>query len=170
MTDRFYGIFDPLNQSTQYIAPCAQCASTKVQCYFERPKPCQLPGLVNKETAQINKKSYFIRCVDCGSVGLACKKNWQAVIEWNKSPLSQKFPYQQFPIFGLNQLTKIQAKQRLVDIRQDLELRKKQKIAQNDRLYNNHYERIKAFLAWTIYAQTIIKLSPDLAESVKCDL
>lgn len=161
MTDRFYGIFDPLNQSTDYVANCANCNDGVAHCYYELPKPEQLPGLVNKDPALIYKKSYFIRCVTCGQSGLACKKDWQAVIEWNKSPLSKKFPYQQFPIFGLRQLTKEQAKEKLVEIRQDLERRKKTKIAQKERLYNDHYERIKAFLAWTIYAQTIVKLSPD---------
>lgn len=161
MTDRFYGIFDPLSQSTDYIAKCAHCVDEAAQCYYEIPKPEQLPGLVNKDPLQICKKSYFVRCNRCGRTGLACKKNWQAVIEWNKSPLSQKFPYQQFPIFGLRRLTKEQAKEKLVAIRQDLEGRKKQKIALKERLYNDHYERLKAFLAWTIYAQTIVKLSPD---------
>lgn len=162
MTERFYGIFDPLNQSTDYIAQCAQCNKVSAQCFFERPTPDQLPGLVNKNPDNLLKKSYFIRCTCCGRSGLACKKNWQAVIEWNKSPLSRKFPYQQFPIFGLSQLSKSEAKMKLVEIRQDLEKRKKQKIAQKERLYNDHYERLKAFLAWTIYAQTIIKLTPDL--------
>ena len=165
MTDRFYGIFDPLSESTDYIAKCANCIDNQAQCCYELPTPEQLPGLVNKSPGKILKKSYFIRCNSCGQTGLACKKNWQAVIEWNKSPLSQKFPYQQFPIFGLRQLTKVEAKEKLVEIRQDLESRKKQKIAQKERLYNDHYERLKAFLAWTIYAQTIVKLTPDLAES-----
>lgn len=170
MTERFYGIFDPLNQSTDHIAHCACGIDILPLCYYELPKPEQLPGLVNNDPTQIHKKSFFIRCNCCGQCGLACKKNWQAVIEWNKSPLSTKPLYQQFPIFGLNDLNKADAKEKLILIRLDLEQRKKQKIAQRERLYNDHYERLKAFLAWTIYAQTVVKLSPDQTTTPSNDL
>ncbi|NRA72087.1 MAG: hypothetical protein HRU24_13780 [Gammaproteobacteria bacterium] len=170
MTERFYGIFDPLNQSTDHIARCACCIDVLPHCYYELPRPEQLPGLVNKDPARIHKKSFFIRCDFCGISGLACKKDWQAVIEWNKSPLSKKPPYQQFPIFGLSNLNKADAKEKLINIRLDLEQRKKQKIAQKERLYNDHYERLKAFLAWAIYAQTVVKLSPDQTTNPLSDL
>ena len=161
MSDRFYGIFDPLIESTEHIANCAKCRYSDLFCCYEIPNPEQLPGIITKKDHPIIKKAYFVKCSNCGSRGLACKKDWQAVIEWNKSPLSQKFNYRDFPIFGLKNLSKNEAKARLVEIRSDLETRKKEKIVSKDRLYNQHYERIRAFLAWAIYAQTIIKLSPD---------
>lgn len=159
MNNRFYGVFDPITESVEHIAPCANCHSTQVSCIFELPQKHQLPGLINKEAQQLYRRAYFIRCPECESVGLATKKPWQAVIEWNKSPKSIKHPLTQFPLFGIDQLNKAQAKIRLNEIRLDLEQRKKSRVHQGDRLYNNHYEKIRAFLAWSIYAQTVVKLS-----------
>lgn len=159
MNDRFYGLFDPITQSIEHISPCANCQSTQTSCVYDLPKKSQLPGLINKEVKQLYRRAYFVRCDECDSVGLATKKQWQAVIEWNKSPKSIKQPLAQFPLFGIAQLNKAQAKVRLNEIRLDLEQRKKTRVDRGDRLYNNNYEKIRAFLAWSIYAQTVVKLS-----------
>jgi len=159
MNPRFYGLFDPVSESIEHIAPCAQCQNNKATCVFDIPKTCQLPGLVDKQQQQLYRRAYFIECPNCHSRGLASKKQWQAVIEWNKSPKALKIALDQFPLFGLSELNKAQAKDKLQQIRSDLEQRKKERLNQGNRLHNSHYEKIRAFLAWSIYAQTVVKLS-----------
>lgn len=161
MNDRFYGVFDPVTQSTDHIAPCAQCSCPNTQCIYDLPQTTQLPGLSNKDVVQLQRRAYFVRCPQCDSVGLAAKKQWQAVIEWNKSPKAAKQSLNQFPLFGISHLDKLAAKHRLNDIRCDLEQRKKSHQLNARQMHNNHYEKIRAFLAWSIYAQTVVKLSPN---------
>jgi len=129
------------------------------ECVYALPNKSQLPGLVDKQIQQLYRRAYFVQCSHCDNVGLATKKQWQAVIEWNKSPKSIKYPLSQFPLFDIDRLGKAEAKVRLNQIRSDLEQRKKLRLAQGERLHNNYYEKLRAFLAWSIYAQTVVKLS-----------
>jgi len=159
MIQRFYGVFDPITQSIEHIAPCAKCGNQRATCIYDLPRKSQVPGLVDQTIQQLYRRAYFVSCPECSAVGLAAKKQWQAVIAWNKSPSSIKHSLSQFPVFGINELDRSEAKQRLKHIRSDLELRKKERLTQGDRLYNNHYEKLRAFLAWSIYAQTVVKLT-----------
>ncbi|MDP2559669.1 hypothetical protein [Psychrobium sp. 1_MG-2023] len=159
MNNRFYGEFDPIEQSRHHIAPCANCQETQLDCVFDTPHANQQPGNQQTGNKYTTKPAYFVNCPNCHAKGLACKKEWQAIIAWNKSPLAEKGHYRELPLFNLGHLTKEQAKKQLIAIRTDLERRKHQAVAGQQRLDGAYFERLRAFLAWVIYAQVVLKFS-----------
>lgn len=166
---RYYGEFDPVAETKSHINRCAQCESSAVAIQHDYPRIDQVPGAQN--TGTINpytpKKAHFVECTGCNARGLAATTAWQAVIVWNKSRHSIYPSYRELPLFGLQSLDVPAAKERLVGIRRDLELRSKEaglrralgKTHQNQ----NHIERMKAYLAWCIYAQGVVKESRNPA-------
>ena len=159
---RFYGTADPIEAAHQNINPCV-CGNQQVTCIYDFPLlPSQLPG-ANNGTRPKKTKSYFVVCPRCGRAGRALRKPWLAILDWNKSKLSEKPDYTTIPFFFLEHLSPQEAKEQLILIRTDLELRiKEAKLRrQLGRTNTNkkYIEKLKAYLAWCIYAQSLIKVT-----------
>jgi hypothetical protein len=102
-----------------------------------------------------------VRCA-CGAEGQIGKHDWRAVLDWNKSPLSENPDYRTLPLFRLGNLDLDQARERLIGIRRDLELRSKEAGLRRDlgeAVGRAYQQRLQAFLAWCIYAQGLVKLA-----------
>lgn len=138
---RHYGQFDPLAQTVEHINRCAACGA------FAR--------------LTRNERRYQVKCVRCTGSGPVARKPWQAIVDWNKSPLSTNPSYRTLPLFGLASLAPAEAKERLIGIRRDLELRTKEAGLERNLgkgVGENYLQRLKALLAWCIYAQGLVKL------------
>lgn len=146
-----YGEFDPLQDPARHLNRCAGCGST--------------PRLTK------NGPRWQAKCT-CGAEGLVGKHDWRAVLDWNKSPLSENPDYRTLPLFGLGQLDPEQARERLIGIRRDLELRSKEAGLRRDlgeAVGRAYQQRLQAFLAWCIYAQGLVKLSAKMQDdSQRC--
>lgn len=161
----YYGEFDPIEESHKHVNACSTCSSTNVFCHHDLPTIDQVPGAQNSGTinAWRPKKSHFVACAICGARGRAAKTPWQAILEWNKSRQSIHPAYTDLPLFGLRSLDRSGAQERLTGIRRDLELRAKEaglrRTLGHTRTNQNHIDRMKAYLAWCIYAQGLVKES-----------
>lgn len=80
----WYGRFDVLRETEGYINPCI-CAA----------KPL-LKGIRSG-----NSVRWQVVCPKCGRTAEGSKKKWQAVINWNKAPVSKMPHWKRLPIFGL---------------------------------------------------------------------
>lgn len=160
----YYGELDPVSGAIDNINSCV-CGNKNVLCIHDVPPIELLPGALNSGTAKPYqpKKSYFVKCVECGKAGLAAKQNWRAILQWNKSPNSIHPDYKELPLFGLRLLDCDEAKVRLNGIRHDLELRSSKAGLQldlsQDTTKRGYIERMKAYLAWCIYAQALVSES-----------
>lgn len=84
------------------------------------------------------------------------------MLDWNKSPRSAVDDYRTLPLFGLCNLPPDEARERLIGIGRDLELRSKEAGLRRDRgeLVGQAYQqRLKAYLVWCIYAQGLVKMA-----------
>lgn len=158
---RYYGDFDPVEGALDHINPRA--CGAPANCHHDVPDLNQVPGAQNTGTVNAWKqgKACFIACTRCSTKGRAAKTAWQSVLEWNKSPCSTHPSYRTLPLFGLRPLEPAAAKERLIGIRHDLELRSKEAGLRRDlgltRTNRQYLERMKAYLAWCIYAQALVK-------------
>lgn len=132
-----YGEHDPL-ECDRWINPCASCGAV--------PQPRATDTLV------------VVRC-QCGAEALGAKMRWQALMNWNKSPLAKHPPWRELPFFFLSDLDIAQARHKLARLRTHLELRAN--IAGTRRALgmnagSDFIQRLKAYLAWCHYAQSLV--------------
>lgn len=157
---RNYGDLDPVIDAYRFVNKCG-CGSASAVLRFGVPTRDQLPGIQNgTHDAYVAEPRHYVMCV-CGCRGRAARAQWQAVLEWNKSPQCTPRPnLQSFPFFNLAGLSEDDAKARLVAIRHDLELRKaeaKRKRQARMPVGKGYLERIEAYLGWAIYALSVLK-------------
>lgn len=120
--------------------------------------------LVKERSAESEKGKlrYVVRCLDetsCGKQGRYTQYPWQAILEWNKSPMSE-FPDDfKIPFINLTGLSGEDIRQKLNTERLDLEQRIKQLKA--DKVSGNAEEMkiARLQLMWVIYGQSWAKLN-----------
>lgn len=133
-----FGPDDPL-EAEGAINPCMACGAQ--------------PAL---EFAELRWK---VRCA-CGQCGGPAQLAAIAAVNWNKSPLSRHPHYRDLPFFGLHGLTVPQARAKLGLVREYLEEQKRRcerRIRARENFGHRYHQRIRAYLAWAIYAQGVVK-------------
>jgi PHP family Zn ribbon phosphoesterase len=133
-----FGPDDPLDAS-RWLNACAACGAQ--------------PSL---DFADLR---WQVRC-DCGQCGTQAQLSAIAAVNWNKSPLSRHPHYRELPFFDLAGLTVPQARAKLVAVREYLEEQKRRcerRIRARENFGHRYYQRIRAYLAWAIYAQGLVK-------------
>lgn len=142
-TERFQ--FNPLPQATTIISPCV-CG--------RRPELIRLHG------------RWKVVCRFCGRNAPKAKKDWQAVLNWNKSPNSRMPYWRKNPAFDLRGFQNLEdASAYMRQVRIYLEGRvtrtreqKKKAFAGKGRAPGRNYEmRLKQYLQWAIWTQAILK-------------
>ncbi len=140
----WYGRFDVLEKTEEYINPCI----------------CGAKPLL-KGTRSGNSVRWQVVCPKCGRTAEGSKKKWQAVINWNKAPVSKMPHWKRLPIFGLWRFRTVEeAGEYLKEVRTVLENRLKEaksRLKEGIPVGRKYEERLRAFLAWTIYAQGVAK-------------
>ncbi len=105
-------------------------------------------------------------CLGCGkAIQQIQKRPWQAAMAWNQINLGTQ-DYRQLPLFGLGSLSPESARQRMVGIRRNLELRKslagiERTIAHKEgqRPPGKEYQqRLEAYLQWAMLALRLLKV------------
>lgn len=132
-----FGPDDPLD--ARWINPCAACGDVPVLGFADL--------------------RWQVRC-DCGQLGAPAQLAAIATVNWNKSPLSRHPPYGELPFFGLNGLSIPQARTRLIAVREYLEEQKRRcerRIRAREDFGHRYFQRIRAYLAWAIYAQGLLR-------------
>jgi hypothetical protein len=158
---RNYGEFDPIAQTRDHINLC-HCGKPGV---LANDAPSPTPRRATP-AVEPSASYWYVYCQSCQTNGPATRNNWQAILDWNRGPLSKKPSYGDLPLFGLAPLTPEEALARLNSIRLDLELRIKEArhkrddktIPEKDKPGGRYVARMRAYLAWAIYAQTLLKL------------
>lgn len=133
-----FGPDDPLD-ADNWINPCAACGRE--------------PRLRFEQTAHV------VRC-ECGTTGTAGRLAAVAATNWNKSPLSVHPAYQDIPFFGLGGLDIDEARTRLVVIREYLVEQKRRcelRIRAREPVGHRYFQRIRAYIAWSIYALGLVR-------------
>lgn len=144
---RFYGDADPYRQALELLFPCVCGTSPILVCEersrdFGRPRPYML-----------------VRCPACGNEGTPRKEGWEAIVSWNRSAAATKPALAGFPFFGITFLSPDQARDRLLSIRNDLELRRKQASLESIlglEVGRAYYERLCAYLEWVQVAFAVV--------------
>jgi hypothetical protein len=165
---RNYGEFDPIAETRNHINPCI-CGSGG-NLINDTPALTQLRGA---GANAFSVPRWFISCDHCRIKGPAARNSWQAILDWNRGHLSKKNSYKSLPLFGLKPLSIDQAHDRLISIRTDLELRiKEAKIKRNDQTVpdkdkpgGRYVAKMRAYLAWAIYAQALLKIERNAGSS-----
>lgn len=83
-----------------------------------------------------------------------------AACNWNKSPLSLHPSYRDIPFFGLAGLDIDEARTKLVVIRDYLEEQKRRcelRIRAREPVGHRYFQRMRAYLAWSIYALGLVR-------------
>jgi hypothetical protein len=133
-----FGPDDPL-EAERWINPCARCGRTP-QLLFER-------------------QAHVVRCA-CGAAGTAGRLPAVAAINWNKSPASIHPDFRELPFFALRELDIDEARTKLVCVREYLEEQKRrceQRVRLREPVGHRYFQRIRAYLAWSIYALGLLK-------------
>ncbi|MGY4514753.1 hypothetical protein [Lysobacter sp. HA18] len=146
-----FGSDDPL-EAARWINPCAVCS--------EEP-----PLEFNGERWQV-----LCSCGQCGTPGQLAAI---AAVNWNKSPLSRHPHYETLPFFALEGLSVPRAREKLIRIREYLEEQKRRcerRVRAREPFGHRYFQRIRAYLAWAIYAQGLVReaenaLFDDVAEN-----
>lgn len=156
---RNYGDLDPVRDAADLVNKCS-CGSAAVCVRYGMPTRDQMPGLTTQGSYSAEPR-YYVLCSDCGNRGRATRVQWQAVLEWNKSPQCSPLPdLQDFPFFGLAGLDGDVARAHVNAIMQDLELRKgeaKKKRQARMPVGAAYLERLEAYLGWSVYALSVLK-------------
>lgn len=118
--------------------------------------------LVKERSAESEKGKlrYVVRCLDeiCGQQGRYTQYPWQAILEWNKSPMSE-FPDDfNIPFMNLAGLGGEEIRQRLNERRVELEQKIKQLRADKVSGNADDMKISRLQLMWIIYAQSWAKL------------
>jgi hypothetical protein len=133
-----FGPDDPL-ECDGWVNPCAACGDAA--------------------TLRFEALRWQVRC-DCGQQGVPAQLAAIAVVNWNKSPLSRHPHYRDLPFFALGSLTVPQARAKLIVVREYLEEQKRRcerRIRARENFGHRYYQRIRAYLAWAIYAQGLVR-------------
>lgn len=104
--------------------------------------------------------SHVVHCECCGAKGTPGRLAFQAVINWNKAPISRHPHFTTIPFFGLAGLSCEDARQKLNLLRAHLEERKRTvelRVRSGVGAGVRYEQRIRAYLAWAIYAQGLVK-------------
>lgn len=133
-----FGPDDPL-EAERWINPCASCG--------------EQPALRFEATAHV------VRC-ECGACGTPGRLAAVAAVNWNKAPVSLHPSYRDLPFFYLHDLDIVQARAKLVCIRDYLVEQKRrceQRVRLREPVGHRYFQRMRAYLAWSIYAQGLVK-------------
>ena len=133
-----FGPDDPL-EADRWVNACAGCGGEPVLALFEL--------------------RWQVRC-GCGAAGVPGQLAAIAAVNWNKSPLSRHPPFGDVPFFDLDGLSIPAARGKLVRIREYLEEQKRRcerRIRAREPFGHRYFQRIRAYLAWTIYAQGLVR-------------
>ena len=133
-----FGPDDPLD-AARWLNPCVACDA--------------VPAL------EFVEMRWQVRCA-CGQGGGPAQLAATAAVNWNKAPLSRHPHYRELPFFDLRALTVPQARAKLVVVREYLEEQKRRcerRIRARENFGHRYYQRIRAYLAWAIYAQGVVK-------------
>ncbi|MGH8463074.1 MAG: hypothetical protein ACRER5_02940 [Pseudomonas sp.] len=132
-----YGPEDPL-EADQWINPCVECGRL--------PAPFATGTLV------------VVQC-QCGAQAPGAHMRWQAIMNWNKSPLAKHPEWNAIPFFFLSDLDVEAARTKLQALREHLELRANlegMRRVVGFRVGGDYLQRLKAYLAWCHYAQSLL--------------
>lgn len=133
-----FGPDDPL-EASRWINDCAACR--------------EVPTLALADLR------WQVRCA-CGANGAPAQLAAIAAVNWNKSPLSVHPHYGTLPFFGLRGLSIPKAREKLVRVREYLEEQKRRcerRIRAREPFGHRYHQRIRAYLAWSIYAQGLAR-------------
>lgn len=133
-----FGPDDPL-EAERWINRCASCGA--------------LPVL------RFEGQAHVVRCA-CGAAGAAGRLPAVAAVNWNKSPASIHPSYRELPFFDLHDLSIPAARAKLVTVREYLEEQKRrceQRIRLREPVGHRYFQRIRAYLALSIYALGLLK-------------
>ncbi|MFC0676764.1 hypothetical protein ACFFGH_02705 [Lysobacter korlensis] len=133
-----FGPDDPL-EAERWLNDCAACGAS--------------PSLVFEQQA------HQVRCA-CGASATPGKLPFTAAFNWNKSPGSKHPPYQALPFFQLEALDIDDARVKLNTIRDYLVEQKRHcesEIRARRDVGHRYFQRIKAYLAWSIYALGLVR-------------
>ena len=118
--------------------------------------------LIKERSAESEKGKlrYVVRCLDeiCGHQGRYTQYPWQAILEWNKSPMSE-FPEDfRIPFMTFAGMSGEEIRQKLNGVRIELEQKIKQLRAEKVSGNNEEMKISRLRLMWVIYAQSWAKL------------
>ncbi|GGZ67703.1 hypothetical protein GCM10008101_22460 [Lysobacter xinjiangensis] len=133
-----FGPDDPLD-AQRWLNACADCGGA--------------PSLA------MNELRWQVRC-DCGRAGTPGQLAAIAAVNWNKSPLSLHPAFGELPFFALDGLSIPAARAKLIRIREYLEEQKRRcerRIRARENFGHRYFQRIRAYLAWAIYAQGLVR-------------
>lgn len=133
-----FGPDDPL-EADRWINACARCDA--------------VPEL------RFEGQAHVVRCA-CGNAGAAGRLPSIAAINWNKSPASIHPGYGTLPFFALDGLTVPAAREKLNTVREYLVEQKRrceQRIRLREPVGHRYFQRIRAYLAWSIYALGLVR-------------
>lgn len=140
-----FGPDDPLD-AARWINACARCGAA--------------PSL------RLEGQAHVVRCA-CGNAGTAGRLASVAAINWNKSPASIHPDYRTLPFFSLDGLDVPAAREKLNTVREYLVEQKRrceQRIRLREPVGHRYFQRIRAYLAWSIYALGLVK-EAELAQA-----
>lgn len=133
-----FGPDDPL-EAERWLNECAGCGAA--------------PSLVFEQQA------HQVRCA-CGAGATPGKLPFTAAFNWNKAPVSKHPAYQALPFFQLDGLDIADARCKLNTIRDYLVEQKRHcegEIRARRNVGHRYFQRIKAYLAWSIYALGLVR-------------
>lgn len=134
-----YGTDDPIGDAERLCNPCAACDA--------------IPQLIGNGT------TWSATCA-CGVHAPSARMRWQAWLQWNRSPLSVDPNWHALPFFYLESLDPQEARRKLTQLRQHLELRAHLEGARRvcgDNVGAGYLQRLKAYHGWCCYAQELLK-------------
>ena len=124
---------------------------------------CGCEAILVKERSAESEKGklrYVVRCLDqiCGNQGRYTQYPWQAILEWNKSPMSE-FPDDfKIPFMNLQDLPADDVRAKLNERRLELEQTIKQLRLEKVSGNTEQMKIARLQLMWVIYAQSWAKL------------
>jgi len=133
-----YGTLDPVRDAERLCNSCAACGA--------------MPQLVG------NGATWTVTCA-CAQAP-AARMRWQAWLQWNRSPLSTDPDWHALPFFFLDGLGAQEARYKLAQLREHLELRANLEGARRvcgDNVGAGYLQRLKAYHGWCCYAQELLK-------------
>ncbi len=117
--------------------------------------------LVKQKSKTKPYRRYQVQCLDeysCSNQGSQEVYAWQAVLSWNKSPLSEKPEYLEIPGYDFSNFFTVKdikefLKQRRLELEKIIHAKKEQGIKR----HHPELEKLRVELAWIIYGQSWIR-------------
>lgn len=164
-------IVEKRKKLTEELESSEHYAKTQTIAYgkhdpFSVPLPvcdtCGSRGQMQKIKGE--KIKWRVSCLGCDkTINAPQKRPWQAALMWCDINLGSQ-SYRSLPLFGLSELPPVNAKERMLGIRRNLELRKK--IAGLDRQIasktdksapgRGYQQRLEAYLKWCLLSIRLI--------------